>query len=377
MSMEITALLSEREHLPLVEVAGFTVRCISSNIRTKDQINWDEMGLVEEVGFEGNLVLGQVTCVGARKEMEYLHEEEIFDLPLSAGDYIVGVLANRHSSTSEFGKIPEEGIEIAEVTDIDLIAAGGIIGNCLGVPKTLGDIATKVACLGLLTHPDGRIVDLRDFYLPWETELVPSAPIVLSCGTAAEIGKTTTAAQLIEGLKNYSFERIAASKLAGTGRKRDIASLARAGASPALDFPDVGLATTYTRPERYIPGIYTLLNRLNREGNPQIIIGECGGDIIEGNIPTLLQDSNILKNVAAIIHSSTDVLSIIGSLTLYEKWGILGEIPIFLTYPIKRNYQATAERLKQWGINLPIFDPLDKEENKAVIESLVDFCIKA
>lgn len=360
----------ERERLPFNEVVGFPVRFIASNIRVKDQVSWNDVIPVSGIGQEGNLVLGQVSSIGARQEMEYLYDGEIVDVCLKPNDFIVGVLANRHSGTSEYGEVPPEGIEITEGTVIDLLAAGGVVGHCLGVPKTLGDSPTKITCVGLLAHPDGRKVDLRDFYPPWETRLTPSAPIILSCGTAAEIGKTTTASQLIIGLREHGVGKIAASKLAGTGRKRDIATLARAGAFPALDFPDVGLATTYTTPERYTPAIYTLLNRINREGGPQIIIGECGGDIIEGNIPTLLQNQAIMKYVCGIIHSSTDVLSIMGSLMLYEKWGILEKIPIYLTYPIKRNYQAVAQRLKEWNINLPIFDPLNQEENRKIVEEI-------
>ncbi len=370
-TIEQGGILAIRDRIPLSEVAKYSVRCIASNIRPKDSINWKQMQITEGVGYEGNLVIGQVDTVDARKEMEHLKGDEIIDIPLLPGDVIVGVLANRHSGTSEYGEVPHDGISINHGTVIDLIAAGGVIGKCLGVPKQLGDTPTRVKAIGLLTQGDGKPADIRDFFPPWETELQPSAPLILSLGTAAEIGKTTTSTKLIEELREQGTGRVAASKLAGTGRKRDIAALKKAGAIITYDFPDIGLPTTYTSPERFIPATYTLLNKLNREGQPEIIVAECGGDIIEGNIPTLLQDTNIMKYVTAIIHSSTDVLSIMGSIMLYEKWNILGRIPIYLTYPIKRNYFAIKARLDEQGIVLPIFDPLNNDDRKSIVEQLL------
>lgn len=368
---ELTHTLSPRDRIQPSEVAGYSVRCIASNIRTINKIDWESMYPIPGIGHEGNLLLAHVVTVDARKEMEHLEGDEITDIPLLPGDVIIGVLANRHSGTSEFGEIPSDGIQIEDGADIDLLAAGGIIGKCLGVPKHLGTEPTKLKAIGLLAHPDGRAADICDFFPPWETELKPSAPIVLSLGTAAEIGKTTTACQLISEVKRQGVERVAATKMAGTGRKRDIMSMQLAGAFPALDFPDVGLPTTYTASNRYVPAINTLLNRLNKEGNPRMIITECGGDIIEGNIPTLLQDEKFLSYVTAIIHASTDVLSILGSLAIYEKWGILGKIPIYLTYPIKRNYVAIKARLNDLGIHLPIFDPLNNVECSQVVKGIL------
>lgn len=363
--------LSARNQLPLIEVAGYSVRCIASNIRTKDRTDWKSMQPISGIGYEGNLLLARVESVDARKEMEYLEGDEITDIPLLIGDTIIGVLANRHSGTSEYGDIPSNGIQITYGADIDLLAAGGIVGICSGIPKHLGTEPTKLKAIGLLILQEGKATDVRDFFPQWETEIRSSSPVVLILGTAAEIGKTTTARQLITDFKRQGIERVAATKLAGTGRKRDILSMQQSGAFPALDFPDVGLPTTYTSTERYIPATYTLLNRLNDVGNPEIIVAECGGDIIEGNIPTLLQDQDIMKYVTAIIHSSTDVLSVLGSLSLYKKWGILERIPIYLTYPIKRNYFAIKTRLNDLGIHLPIFDPLDNNECSHVVNEIL------
>ncbi|HCM38179.1 MAG: hypothetical protein UV61_C0005G0066 [Candidatus Gottesmanbacteria bacterium GW2011_GWB1_43_11] len=366
MSLEVQR---DIDQLPIIEVGSHPVRLIASNIRAKDEIDWRSFVIGPGRGYEGDLVLAEVTEVGARQEFEYLDGETIIDVPLMSGDLILGVLANRHSGTSEYGEVPQEGLTIEKGTRLDLLAAGGIVGICLGVPKTLGTVPTRLEAIGLLNKPDNSPFQLTELYPRWETELHPSVPIILSCGTAAEIGKTTTAKQLIASLYEAGTAQVGASKLAGTGRKRDILSLKQVGARPAYDFPDVGLPTTYTRIERYTPAVYTLLNKINRK-NPAIIIAECGGDIIEGNIPALLNDPNIMRYVVAIIHSSTDALGIWGSLDFYRKWGV-SQDKIYLTYPYRRNFTAIKERINQLGVHLPIFDPLNHEEMQAVIQTIL------
>ena len=53
---ENNLLISDRDRLQTIEVAGFQVRCISSNIRTKDQIDWCQFQPISGIGYEGNLI---------------------------------------------------------------------------------------------------------------------------------------------------------------------------------------------------------------------------------------------------------------------------------------------------------------------------------
>ena len=356
---------------PSISVAGKHIRCISSNIRIQEKISWTDVQVQSGIGYEGNIILAQVSEIGGRRAMECINGPELFDVDLQKDDYIIGVLANRHSGTSEYGEVPSEGIYIGGREPLDLLSAGGIVGHCLGMPKSLGEKATGLRTIGLLYGKDGILLDLAKLYPRWDAELLPSAPIVLSCGTAAEVGKTTAAKNIIRAYRQMAVSNVAAVKLTGTGRKRDIYALASSGAFPAYDFPDVGLPTTYTSAERLLSATYTLLNKVNRDGSPEVIIGECGGDIIEGNVPTLLKDPHIMSRVSLIIHSSFDVLGIIGSLRMYEEWGILARTPIILTYPYMRNFKAMKTRLDSLGISTPIIDSFDEIELTGALERFV------
>jgi len=351
-----------------IKIEKYLIKHLSSNIRVP--VSWTEMSITGGIGKEGDLVLTQVSMLGARREMESYHNDNLTDQVLCMGDFIIGVLGNRHSSTSEYGDVPARGINCRKGASIDLLSSGGVVGICKEAPKVLGSIPTQLNMIGLICK-QGKVLNLKVLCSKWDKKLEPTAPIFLSCGTAAEIGKTTAAKSIIKECFALGLSRIAATKLTGTGRRRDISTFESVNAFPVYDFPDVGLATTYTSSKQFIPAIYTLINKINREGSPSVIIGECGGDIIEGNIPTLLQDQAIIKNLVGIIHSSSDVLGIIGSLKFYESWGILGRVPVFLAYPYQRNFYAISSRLRSLGIHLPIIDPMNSTEVRLMIKSLL------
>lgn len=336
-----------------IEVAGEMVKAISSNVRRPD-LPWQSYKLRPGVGREGNLVVVEVvTDSGFRTAIE---GQDGVERNLFKGDKFVAVLANRHSGTSESGDVPPEGIEISENTRLDLLAAGAIVGVSSGVPGR-GQAPLKLKPLGLITDNE-KSLDLIELCGGHHESLNPSAPIIMVCGTSAEVGKTTTSRGLIRALRSES-KQVAGTKFAGTGRMRDILSLRDAGAQPWLDFPDIGLATTYTSPERFTPGIYTLFNYLNT-GKPDIIVAEAGGDPIEANIPTFLQDSALMRNVKAFVLVAGDVMGMMGSIPYIKKFA--PDIPMYLANPKGRNTFTTRERIRHELPGYPIFNSLDSNE---------------
>lgn len=347
-----------------IEVSGISVKCVSSNIRRTD-IPWNEMNAIQGIGKEGNLVLVEaVSSAGfsSRSEIEnqYGREEKIYE-----GDRFIAVLANRHSGTSESGDVPTEGITINEKTELHLLAAGAIVGIKSGVPgkmiqpmplKPLGLVSKNNQPLDLIELSGGHHEDLRQ-----------SAPIIMVCGTSAEVGKTTTSAGLIRALKTEGMQ-VGGTKFTGTGRMRDILTLRDAGAMPWLDFPDIGLATTYTSPERFTKGIYTLFNYINA-GNPDIIVAEAGGDLIEANVPTFLQNQELMQNVKSIVLVAGDVMGMMGAITYLQQY--TKDIPIYLTYPKNRNPVTTRERVRQQLPKLTIFDSLNPIETLSIAKEML------
>lgn len=149
---------------------------------------------------------------------------------------------------------------------------------------------------------------------------------------------------------------------------RDILSLRDAGAIPWLDFPDVGLATTYTSRERFTRGIYTLFNYINL-GNPDIIVAEAGGDPIEANVPTFLRDQSIMRNVRAFIVVAGDVMGMMGTINYLKQFA--PSTPIFLTDPKDRNSMATRDRVKYELPGIPMFNSLNPAEVQEVAKQIL------
>lgn len=358
---------SRREYLTgqPVEVGGVFVKCIASNIRRPHQ-EWNiGLRLVRGVGKEGDLVV--VEALSEFGSTIHVENQVGRDERIHQGDKLVGVLANRFSGTSESGVVPSGGIKLYEDSVVHLLSTGGVIGINTGIPQRMRQEPFRLRPLGILQKDDDKQLNLAEMCGPWHESLYQSAPIVLVCGTSAEVGKTTTAAALIRALSKEGLQT-AGVKIAGTGRMRDVLALRDAGALPWLDFPDVGLATTYTGSERFIKATYTLFNHANA-ARPNIIVAEAGGDPIEANIPTFLNDKAIMRCVASIVIVAGDVMGMMGSIDYFRRY--TSTAPFFLVDPKDRNFITTRERVRQELPGVPIFNSLRFDEVQAAARKMI------
>lgn len=310
-------------------------------------------------GIEGDVVAVEV--VSDSGSINMVEDRCGRDVRLYRGDRFVAVLGNRHSGTSEYGGV--EGGRVALGETLDLLATGGIVGRGTHVPahrKTASFLRVKVLGAVLI---DGVPVNLLRHLRTAKQSAPELTPIVLVCGTAAEVGKTTTATQIIRAFNRLGL-KVGAAKLTGTGRLRDILSMADAGPVAASDFPDEGLASTYTRPELAVAGALSLLAKLSAQSD--LIVAELGGDIIEANIPALVDTPAIRQRVVAIVHVSGDVLGILGSLDWYRQKVL--DCPVHLAMPIGRSEVGMRERLEPMG--LKIFNSMVPQHCDAVVRDI-------
>ena len=257
-------------------------------------------------------------------------------------------------------------MDIIEGTELHLLSTGGIVGINTGIPARMHQEPLRLRSLGLVAQ-EGNPLDLLEMAGPHSEVFAQSAPIVLICGTSAEVGKTTTSKGLIQVLSSQEII-VAGTKFSGTGRKRDINNLHTAGAQIALDFPDAGLPTTYTSPERFRKGTYTLFNKLNA-AQPDIIIAEAGGDPIEANVPTFLADPNLMRSVIGVVVVAGDVMGMMGAVRYIKEFQ--PNVPIFVTDPKDRNTYATRERVAKVLPGIPIFNSLDYEQIRQVLDTML------
>ncbi len=351
------------------EILGFPIKAICSNIRRQD-VDWDQFDFEQSgMGGEGDIVIAE--ALSDTGSTNHLENQSGRDVRLFKGDHFMAVMGHRHSGTSEYGELPGGHMELGPNAELDLLCYGGILGRGICIPHSKSVKTFFKARVAALLRNENRNLNLLDLYPAWDKEMLPSAPIILNCGTSAEIGKTTSSSAIIRALKRKG-KTVGAVKLAGTGRFRDLLSMRDAGADLYFDFPDAGLPSTYTSPSRSYPAAVTLLNKLNCAG-VDVVVAEMGGDIIEANIPSILRSKEIMQYARGIVHSSADVLGILGSLQRYREFGV--QVPVKLTLPKDRNNSGTQDRLQ--NENLSGFDVMDEQDcDRIVVELLADSALE-
>lgn len=345
------------------------VKAVASNVRALDRARLQACSIDSDwPAAEGVVLLLQTLAdAGSIRSLESQQGREV---ALYRGDRFVGVLAHRRSSTSEYGDVPPSG-EPGVSRELDLLSHGGVVGRGLSMPPARAASGfTRVRVLGALAQ-QGRALSLRELCgdpprrRPEAAAQQRAVPTLLVCGSAAEVGKTTTCAALIRALKRRGLV-VGAAKLTGTGRLRDILAMRDAGADHALDFPELGLATTYAAAPLVLQAARELLGRLDSSGC-QVVVAELGGDIIEANADALLADPQIAGRCRAIVHVAGDVLGILGAAELYRRFGLQQSIQP--TLPKGRNPLGTLERLRGFGWDA--LDALDPAACDGYVERLL------
>ncbi|WP_255954624.1 hypothetical protein [Streptomyces odontomachi] len=314
---------------------------------------------VDGTGHAGDLVIARVVRVGAYPRVENTHGR---DVRIRVGDEVVGVLGDRHSTTSIYGGLPEGGLPVEAGKAADLLAVGGIVGIAASSPESLGT-ATALELVGLAAGEDGQVVRLQRQAAP----AVAATPVVLVGGTAAEVGKTTFASALVHHLAGRHHLRVGVTKLAGTGRLRDLLTLADAGAHCAADFVDAGLGTTYGHSTDAVVGAARhLMNRLTDDG-AEIIVAELGGDLWGAGIPDILRDPGLVAAARALVLVPSDTMASLGAATWLEQTGI--SIPPVHGVP-HRNVLAARERVGK-GMGVRLVDPHNEQDMEQLVTEVL------
>ena len=321
------------------------VKTIPSNLRafSAEQLAACTLGPAGDA-VEGALLL--VETLGEPGSIRTLEARSGREVALYRGDRFVAVLASRHSGTSEYGDVPAR-LAPPDAPTLELLARAGVVGHGRCLPPQRAALGfTRVKVLGELRR-DGRALRLRDLCGTPAPSTAPAAPTVLVAGSASEVGKTTACSALIRAFKRRG-RTVGAAKLTGTGRLRDVLAMRDAGADRALDFPEVGLATTYTAAAPVIDAAHAILGQLDAAGC-DVVVAELGGDLLEANADRLLADAVLARRTRAVVHVAGDVVGIVGAIALYRELGVRAELQP--TLPYGRNALGSVERLRAFGLS--------------------------
>jgi len=218
------------------------------------------------------------------------------------GDLVVGALGRRRATLEAVGSwesIGDDGV-------MHSLTGAGLFGRIESISRAM----PPLVAMRYRGHVrvDDRCARMDDYVtLRRGPERIP--PVVLVVGTSMSAGKTTTARLVVRRLK-MAGRRVAAAKLTGAGRYRDVLSLRDAGADTIFDFVDVGLPSTVCPAEEYRRRLRSLLSSIV-EQKPDVIVAEAGASPLEPyNGRTVLNELG--GSICTLVLAAADPYAVVG-----------------------------------------------------------------
>ncbi|MHA2641748.1 MAG: nucleotide-binding protein [bacterium JZ-2024 1] len=265
----------------------------------------------------GWVVLAEVLSENARYGLLELGTGET--IRLKPGMRIAGALGARKASRAYGGRVPDS---ILTGDTLHLLNLGGVIGE---LESEFEDLGTPVALRILgVAHADGAPLTLKRNAIPMRESLDLDLPLIAVCGTAMNVGKTTTVVQLSRALSEGGYA-VFAVKAAGVACLKDACAFSAAGARDARGFWDCGLPSTVgvsCVPE-VIKGLFAEM--LERAAFPDRAVGivELGDGLLGhyGGIQFFL-DPDLRDRLRACVLCANDWVGVYGARSIFRAFGI-------------------------------------------------------
>lgn len=244
----------------------------------------------------GDLVLARVLSIGQHPRLESPEGRRQAMYP---GDEIVVAYGSRYAPDQFDAVVPDD------LGPCDLVAGGGIAATMRAKHQRMKN-PTRIEPIGLLADMYENIVNVADYRTIMAQPHNSHCLVIAIVGTSMNAGKTTTAATLIHGL-NRAGLRVGAAKVTGTGSGGDIWSMLDAGARVALDFTDVGHATTAGVPiARLVDDSLALIAAATRGQDVAVI--EIADGLFQHETSALLQSPNLTARIDKIVLAAGDAM---------------------------------------------------------------------
>lgn len=257
----------------------------------------------------GDLVLAKVETLGQHKNIELPEGRKAILFP---GDEVIVCYGNRYAPDQFEAEIPED------LSQCHLAAAGGLAAKVLCQHDKMNS-PTVLTPIGLLGDQDGNRINLTDWALK-PTSYIGQRPLTLAVvGACMNAGKTTTAANLIQGLK-ASGMKVGAAKVTGTGAGGDIWLMRDAGANPVLDFTDAGFPSTYRLDLKQVQEIFTTLTSHLAAEDVDAIVIEVADGLFQDETAMLVSSLNFRNEVDGVIFAAGSALGVAAGVEWLERW---------------------------------------------------------
>jgi hypothetical protein len=267
--------------------------------------------LMEKAPKRGDVIVGEIKSVGWHNEMEGLGGEYI---RLFESDLIITALGNRYA-TSEFGGRVPKSLK----RRLEMLNAGGVAGRLTGKNLKVSN-PTTFKPLGYLLNRSGKPVNISNYALK-RKKIKRGAPIILVLGSGMDAGKTTTATSIIKALALYG-KKVAAGKLTGTSRMKDISLMRDAGATLILDHVDAGFPSTHRCEKGELKNIFEIIYSNLVQKRPDYVVLEIADGIFQRETNILLRQGYLMEKVSDIFFSASDPVAAFGAKEYLESINI-------------------------------------------------------
>lgn len=188
------------------------------------------------------------------------------------GTTAIGVLGSRAATLEATGDWRAVGEDLV----LHALTGAGLFGKATSIAPLLPRLMT-LRYEGHVVR-GGTKVTMGDFLAPLP-QAAFSLPVVLLIGTSMSAGKTTTGRIIVHTLKAAGL-KVAAAKLTGAGRYRDVLAFHDAGADEIVDFVDAGLPSTVVSVERFTAAMQYMLAKI-AETDADVLVAEAGASPLE------------------------------------------------------------------------------------------------
>lgn len=290
----------------------------------------------------GDLVLARVAAIGQHVAIELGHGRRA---TMFVGDEVVVAYGNRYAPDQFEAEMP------GHLGPCELVAAGGIASTVIASHAKMKP-ATRLEPIGLLADGAGVRMNLQSGVLAAPPRAGVDRPLTIAVvGASMNSGKTTTAANLVRGLRMAGLN-VGAAKTTGTGAGGDVWLLSDAGAFPVYDFTNAGYPSTYLTGPDAVRDIFTALTDRLADDGCQVIVLEIADGVFQQETSTLLVDPVFAERVDAVVFASYDALGAAAGVGWLRERGLdpIAVSGVLSSSPLATREAATAAGCPVWGL---------------------------
>jgi hypothetical protein len=270
------------------------------------------------------------------------------------GDLLIGALGERAATLEGVGNWRDVGGDL----EMEALTSAGLIGKATSTSLLLPDLM-RLEYSGHIIR-EGSKLGMMDFITQTEPASL-DIPVILLIGTSMSAGKTTSGQVIIRAL-NYFGKKVAAAKLTGAARYRDILSFRDAGANQVFDFVDAGLPSTVCPETDYRQALELLISRIAHTGSDVLVV-EAGASPLEPYNGDVVMDY-LKGSVCFTVLCASDPYAVLGVQTAF---GNLLKVDL-VSGPASNTDAAVALVTKLTG--LPALNLLDRSNHPQLMEML-------